>query len=199
MATSYRKLPSFDPKDLIVLPKTLGAPKLQRPLADKLQKLDVPTPLYDVTTILDAVRKLGRIESKNLQPGQSFTLSARQAWIEGRGWIEAFNVVCVAPTHPTIQFIQNVGSSDEGRHVDIWLSNLVPGRSYIAQVRVQAGQGGTFHIGTGEGDHLTAPGGDRTIPVLLFTVERDLSLISIKNLGASYWAFADVTITAIET
>lgn len=199
MATSYRKVRPLDPRDILVLDSARKPDPRPMPELSKLPRLDAPTALYPVETLVEALGKLRKIEPKNLQPGQSFTLSSARALVEGRGWLEVYNTCVVDPRSPTYQFVNNVGFGDESRQVNVWLSNLVPGRSYIVQLRVQAGQGGTFHIGTGEGDHLTRPAGDQTIPVLLFQVERDLSLVRIDNRGgAYYWAFVDATVTALE-
>ena len=67
--------------------------------------------------------------------------------------------------------VNTLGPSDDARSVEIWLQGLTPGQSYVAQIRVVAGQGGEFHVRTSN---------------------------EITNIGDSYyWAFVDVTITAI--
>lgn len=197
MATSYRKSSMLDSRDILVFDKVPEPPK-RRITVDKAPALQAPPKLHAVKDLLAAFRQLPQLRNQNLQPGESFTLSPRQAWIDDRGWVDAFNCVVVAPDEPNFQFVRGIGNSDEARQVDIWLKNLIPGRSYLAQVRLQAGDGGQFHIGTGEGTHQTAPGGDRVVPVLLFQVQRELSLIRIENHGAYYWAFVDVQITALE-
>lgn len=196
MATSYRKIHPLSPKDILVFDQ--AAPqKPERVQLDKAPQLAEPTHLHDVTAIVEQLGKLGKLTPKNIQPGDTFTLSPRQAWLEGRGYLDVYNSVIFAADLPNIQFINGVGPSDDARNVQIWLRGLTPGHSYIAQIRVQAGTGGTFQIGTGEGGRQTAPGGDQTIPVLLFQVRGELSLIRIENHGAWYWAFVDVTITAL--
>lgn len=202
MATSYRK-PGLkpvlaDPKDILVFDKQPAAPLAAKPALGKLPELKSPPQFYDTGHLIEQLAKGGMLKSENLQPGESFTLSPRRAWIEDRGWLDALNLLMVASDAPNFQFISQIGPGDDARHVDIWLRNLIPGRSYIAQVRVQAGNPGTFRISTGEGTRQTAPGGDRTIPVLLFQVQRELSLIRIESHGSSYWAFVDVQITALQ-
>jgi len=196
MATSYRKIPKLNPKDILVFDQA-PALKPQRVEIAKAPQLSAPTRLHDVTTLVEQLGKLGKLTPKKIEPGATFTLSPRQAWIDGRGYLDVYNSVIFASDEPNIQFIDSVGPSDDARNVQIWLRGLTPGHSYIAQIRVQAGTGGTFHIGTGEGGQQTAAGGDQTIPVLLFQVRGELSLIRIENHGAWYWAFVDVTVSAL--
>ncbi len=200
MATSYRKRSPLDPKDILVFEKAATPPK-RKSEVQKIPEMTAPTQLHDVAQIVEAINRIGKygkFEPKKLQAGDSFTLSPRHAWIEGRGYLEALNIIAFAPDMPTIQFVDSIGPSDDARFVDIWLQNLTPGQSYIAQIRVVAGQGGEFHVRTSNATHAIVPGGDRTIPVLLFQVADPLALIKITNIGdAYYWAFVDVTITAI--
>lgn len=196
MATSYRKTSPLSPKDILVFDQA-PAQKPHRVEIEKAPQLAAPTRLHDIHEIVEQLGKLGKLTPKNIQPGDTFTLSPRQAWLENRGYLDVYNSVIVASDLPNIQFINSVGPSDEARNVQIWLRGLTPGHSYIAQIRVQAGTGGTFNISTGEGGRQTAAGGDQTIAVLLFQVRGELSLIRVENHGAWYWAFVDATITAL--
>lgn len=153
MATSYRKQSPLEPRDILVFDK-VPAPPPRKYNVQKVPESRAPTALYETTQLVEAINQLGKygkFEPGKLDVGDSFTLSPRHAWIEDRGFIDAFNAVIFAPDMPTIQFIDSVGPHDDARKVDIWLRNLTPGRSYIAQVRVLAGEGGEFHVRTGEG------------------------------------------------
>mgnify|MGYP006888937217 CR=1 FL=1 len=196
MATSYRKLQPDIDKILVFERPPLPQP---RPAPEKLPSFHKPTELHDVHALLDRLRKLPKLRSEKWEVGETYTLSARKPWVEDRGYIDAFQPIMAIPEQPTFQFANHIGVSDEGRHIEIWLTRLTPGASYIVQLRLQAGTGGTYHISTGEGTHQTSAGGDQTVAVLLYQVEREMSLVRIENHGASYWAFVDATITAIAT
>lgn len=199
VATSYRKIKPLDPQDFLVFDKVPPVkPQPEKlPQLAKLPQLDAPPRLHDISALLESLGKLGKLTPKDIQPGDTFTLSPRQPYIENRGSLEVLNALLYVPDVPNIQFIDSFGGADEARYVQVWLRGLTPGHSYIAQIRVQAGGNGTFQVSTGEGGRQTSPGGDRTIPVLLSRVGHELSLIRVINLGASYWAFVDVTVTAI--
>jgi len=197
MATSYRRLSKQDPGAILVFERPTLPQKPQT--AENLPKLDKPPALTNVKDLIEQLRKLPTLKAEKWQVGESYTLSARKPWIEDRGYIDAFQPIMAIPGQPTYQFVNNIGISDEARHIEIWLTKLTPGASYIVQIRLQAGTGGQFKISTGEGTRQTAPGGDQTVAVLLFQVERELSLVRVENHGASYWAFVDATITAIAT
>jgi hypothetical protein len=199
MATSYRKLPHLNPSNILVFDKPTLPPKEPPVEVQKLPKLDKPSALHDVQALLEQMRKLPQLKAEKWQVGETYTLSARKPWIDNRGYIEAFQPLMAIAEQPTYQFVNNVGISDDARNIQVWLTDLTPGASYIVQLRVQAGTGGQFKISTGEGGRQTAPAGDQTIAVLLFQVERQMSLVRVENHGAHYWAFVDATITAIQT
>ena len=120
-----------------------------RPAPEKLPAFNKPTALHDVHALLDQLRKLPKLRSEKWEVGETYTLSARKPWVEDRGYIDAFQPIMAIPEQPTFQFANHIGVSDEGRHIEIWLTRLTPGASYIVQLRLQAGTGGSGEFPVG--------------------------------------------------
>lgn len=193
MATSYRKPSPLDPGRVLVFQPEKDPPSTkERPVLKDI------TALHDIPEIVKQVPELfPRGGTQKIEPGATHTLSARTPWIEHVGWIETLHSLASFPTNPSYEFSVTPEVPDEYRQATIWLEELSPGSSYIVQLRLRGFQEGQYLISTGEGGRQQAPGGNTTIPVLLYQVARSISLVRVMAQGIGNWALIDATITAI--
>lgn len=167
-------------------------------VAELLQRK--PGPLLAYKDALELLKHEGITLKHHLNPGQSVTLSPRRNYIEGHGHLNFVNVSHVYGENDQAWYQRHDDQPDEYRQLEIWLSGLTPGSSYLVQIRVTGDAQGSWQVrgsDTGGVVSTVAGGYMRTIPVLAHEVRYDLSLIEVEARGMWQWGFFDAVVTAL--
>lgn len=167
------------------------------PLAELLKRK--PGPLLEYKEAIERVRERGIVLKHHLGPGQSITLSPRVNWIEGHGHLNFINVRHLFGENNQAWFMTDDDQPDTARKLEIWLTGLTVGASFLVQIRVSGDASRNFEIRGSDTAGVThVPGGlDRTIPVLVHEVQYSMSLVTIHAIDMWQWGFYDATITAM--
>lgn len=172
----------------------------------------VPAPFQEIAHILEALGR-GQRPLGPLAPGASFMLSPSKPWVENLGYIHAHRInwyiaergaAAVPGATNGVSFgLNDVIEPNRGwvqpdMHWYLHLLELLPGHSYLIQLRV-GGDGGTFQVHTPDGAQLVVPVSDQqTIPVLLHRVTGKEATVVLACWNCpGYFHFFDAKITAL--
>lgn len=124
------------------------------------------------------------------------TLSPRTPWVEGKGWLEAINVRSFHSNGPNMGWIPESGQPQG--YLDIWLDNLQPNATYVAQIEVSSLGVGMFEVqavALGAGQNVAnaqANGSYQTLTVMIDTTQGGLAKIKVSNPD---WIFIEAVIS----
>jgi hypothetical protein len=131
-------------------------------------------------------------------PGAPVVLSARTAFVENHGYLNFILPRFVSGENGQAWFLRT-NESEDYRKVEVWLTDLTVGASYLVQLRVTSGPDSSFEVrGSDTTGVQTVHGGYQlTIPVLVHEVHSSMSLVTVANHDDHSWGFYDATITAL--
>ncbi len=187
--------------------RELKAPALQRGVATKLPAASMaellqrkPGALLNYKDAVALVTGQGFTLKHHLTPGESFVLSPRRNYVEGHGYLNFTNVSHVYGENDQAWFMRHDGQPDDYRKLDIWLTGLTAGASYLIQIRVTGESQGTWQVrGSDTGGVVTTVNGGYmlTIPVLVHDIRYTMSLVSVEARNMGSWGFYDATVMAL--
>ncbi|WAS90309.1 hypothetical protein [Nannocystis punicea] len=163
-----------------------------------------PTPARPLShgQLLDILRRVESVDIKRLDRGDDLRigdlrLSPRRPYIEGRGHLAFYGARVLGGEADLAQFMYD---DPELARVEIWPTGLLPGGSYLAQIRLSGPSSGRFRvrssdIGGGEIQFPAGPG--RIVLVALQNVEFEQALLSVEAVDCVGWTFHDVCFTPL--
>lgn len=157
-----------------------------------------PGPLLDLAALGPLLKDRGIELLHHHQPATPLVLSPKVAHVEGRGWLNFFLARSVFGENGQAWFVRTEEGEDY-RKVEVWLTGLTRGASYLVQLRVTAHPSTAFEVrGSDTAGVQTVPAGYQlTIPVLVHDVDYSMSLVTVANHADAMWGFYDATISAL--
>lgn len=176
------------------------ASALKRVVPDSLGELvqRKPGPLL-ARAALDAILKeRGIVVRHHHDTAAPVVLSARTSFAEGHGYLNFILPRFVSGENGQAWFLRT-NESEDYRKVEVWLTDLTPGASYLVQLRLTSGPASSFEIrGSDTTGVQTVRGGYQlTVPVLVHDVHSSISLVTVANHDDHSWGFYDATISAL--
>jgi hypothetical protein len=187
-------------------PKERAQAKRQRLSPKQRQLLAQPAPgRLDSADLSKALATLGPKIAERLKDagqwddGEEVALSARTPLIDGRGHIDAWQIISFHPTGPGIHFNYSSTKKEAIGGVDIWLDGLESDGIYLVEISL-AVLGGTMRVGASDAPHVLSPaqGLDHKILVTIMDPTYDISLITVEpESGVQAWTFYEARIRRI--
>lgn len=176
------------------------ASALKRVVPDSLGELvqRKPGALLDRAAIDEILADRDIVVRHHQDPATPVVLSARTSFVEGHGYLNFILPRFVSGENGQAWFLRT-NESEDYRKVEVWLTGLTPGASYLVQLRVTSGPDTSFEVrGSDTTGVQTVRGGYQlTIPVLVHDVHSSLSLVTVANHDDHSWGFYDATISAL--
>ena len=198
-------LAMFDSIVVIDATPLLGEP--QATAAGLAREPDVPLPRaapperLSHAHLLDLLRRVEGVDIKRLDRGDDLRasdlrLSPRRPYIDGRGHLDFHGARVLGGDADLAHFTDD---DPELARVEIWLKGLVPGGSYLAQLRLSGPSSGRFRIrGSDTGGEIEfAAGPGLTVLVVLHDIQHELSLLAVEATGCASWTFYDISFTPL--
>ena len=187
-------------------PKERAEAKRQRLSPQQRQLLAQPAPRrLDGAELSKALATLAPQIAERLKDrrhwddGEEVVLSARTPLIDGRGNIDAWQIIGFHPTGPGIHFNYSSTKKEAIGGVDIWLDGLESDGIYLVEISL-AVLGGTMRVGASDAPHVLSPaqGIDHKILVTIMDPTYDISLITVEpESGVQAWSFYEARIRRI--
>ncbi|PCC74396.1 hypothetical protein SAMN02745121_04495 [Nannocystis exedens] len=151
--------------------------------------------------LLDILRRVDGVDIKRLDRGDALRasdlrLSPRRPYIDGRGHLDFYGARVLGGDSDLAHFTDD---DPELARVEIWLKGLVPGGSYLAQLRLSGPSSGRFRVrGSDTGGEIEfAAGPGLTVLAVVQDVQHELSLLAVEALECASWTFYDISFTPL--